>query len=206
MLVMMMSDQPVNTVQLHAWVERIRAGDLPARDELLRSVGNRLERLARKMLQRFPSVQRWAQTGDVLQNALMRLLRALEQVQPHSVRDFFGLAAEQMRRELLDLARHFLGPQGLAAHHASGIHNDDGKTPVLDAHEPAEPAAELEKWSAFHEGVAQLPAEEREVVGLIYYHGWTQQAVAELFDVSVRTVQRRWETALLKLRGAMKGS
>jgi RNA polymerase sigma-70 factor (ECF subfamily) len=82
-------------------------------------VCGRLERLARKMLRRFPGVHRWAETGDVLQNALLRLLRALQEVRPESVRGFFGLVAEQMRRELLDLARHFCGPQGLGARHDS---------------------------------------------------------------------------------------
>src|SRR5437868_627680 len=95
----------LRTPQLHLWLDRVQKGDLTARDELLKSVVHRLERLARKMLGRFPSVRGWADTGDVLQSALMRLLRALQEVRPPSVRDFFGLAAEQMRRELLDLAR-----------------------------------------------------------------------------------------------------
>src|SRR4051794_41953005 len=69
-----MSDEAVNTAQLNNWIDRLRAGDPAARDELLRKVCNRLERLARKMLQRFPDVRRWAQTDDVLQNALMRLM------------------------------------------------------------------------------------------------------------------------------------
>jgi RNA polymerase sigma factor (sigma-70 family) len=198
------SDAAVNTVQLNAWVERMRGGDPAARDELLRSVCGRLERLARKMLHRFPGVQRWAETGDVLQSALMRLLRALEEVRPNSVRDFFGLAAEQMRRELLDLARYFHGPRGAAAHHES-IVGAAREAPALDPAAPAEAPDELEKWEAFHADVSNLPAEEREIVGLIYYHGWTQADVAELFQVSVRTVQRRWESALLKLRRTIKG-
>src|SRR5262249_14578302 len=120
------------------------------------------------------------------------LLRSLQQIRPPSVRDFFGLAAEQMRWELLDLARHFHGPQGIAAHHESGI-LDASQTPAADSDD------DLERWSAFHEGVAHLPAEEREVVGLIFYHGWSQADVAELLGVSVRTVRRRWESALVKL-------
>ena len=52
------------------------------------------------------------QTDDVLQNAVVRLLRALEEVRPPSVRAFFGLAATQMRRELLDLARRYQGRGG----------------------------------------------------------------------------------------------
>src|ERR1700722_1336874 len=100
-----MDPSSVHTTELHAWLDRIKAGDLAAREELLRSLCARLERLARKMLSHFPSVRHWAETCDVQQNAVLRLLRALEQVRPESVRDFFGLAAEQMRRELLDLAR-----------------------------------------------------------------------------------------------------
>jgi RNA polymerase sigma-70 factor (ECF subfamily) len=187
-----MPDEAINTVQLHLWVDRLRAGDHAARDELLRAAGNRLERLARKMLHQFPTVHRWADTGDVLQESLMRLLRALEQVRPASTSDFFGLAAEQMRRELLDLARHFHGSQGAAAHHHSG---------EIDASAVRETTADdLERWAAFHEEVTRLPAEERVVVDRIFYHGWTQAAVAEQLGVSVRTVQRRWESALARLQ------
>jgi len=71
------------------------------------------------MLRNYPGVGRWVEASDVLQGSLLRLLRALESVQPESTRAFFGLAAEQKRRELLDLARHFYGPQGLGANHAS---------------------------------------------------------------------------------------
>ncbi len=194
-----MSDPTVNTVRLHALVDRIQAGDLAARDELLHGVCNRLERLARKMLRRFPGVRRWAQTDDVLQNALLRLLRALQQVRPDSTRSFFNLAAEQMRRELLDMARHFFGPHGHAAHYASGVLAEDGAAPAADPPDRAEAPGDLERWCRFHEEVEKLPAEEREVVGLIYYHGWAQAAVAELFQVNVRTVQRRWQAAMLKL-------
>jgi RNA polymerase sigma-70 factor (ECF subfamily) len=200
-----MSDEAVNTVQLNAWVDRMRGGDLTARDEPLRSAGNRLERLARKMLHRFPSVQRWAETGDVLQNALLRLLRALQQVRPGSVPDFFGLAAEQMRRQLLDLVRHFHGPEGLAAHHASGVFDQGAGARAPEPQAPAEKPDGPGKWAAFHEGVGALPAEEREFVGLVSYHGWTQRAVAELFQVSVCSVQRRWESALRRLHDVVKG-
>ena len=177
----------------------MRAGDLVARDEMLRQVGVRLERLARKMLRRYPRVQRWADTDDVLQNALLRLLRALEQVQPESMRAFYGLAAEQMRRELLDLAKHFHGPLGEGANHASQVRGNETSEAAFEPADHRNDPHELERWCAFHDGVAELPTEEREVVGLIFYHGWTQAEVAELFDVTERTVQRRWRSALEKL-------
>ena len=49
----------------------------------------------------------------------MRLLRALRGVRPSSTRELLSLAAEQMHRELLDLARHYYGPLGEGANHAS---------------------------------------------------------------------------------------
>jgi RNA polymerase sigma factor (sigma-70 family) len=48
--------------------------------------------------------------------------------------------------------------------------------------------------------VDRLPAEEREVVGLVFYHGWTQAQIAELFAVDERTVRRRWRRACGTLR------
>jgi RNA polymerase sigma factor (sigma-70 family) len=190
-----------NTAQLYNWLERMRDGDRGAEDELLRSVGGRLERLTHKMLKRLPSAQRWVEAEDVLQNALLRLMRALKQHRPGSMRDFFGLAAELIRRELIDLARHYYGPQGYGTHHAEAL--PEGGDSSMTSFEPAEPTEdpeELERWCAFHEAVVELPTEEREVVGLIFYNGWTQVQVAELFQVAERTVRRRWDSALAKLR------
>jgi RNA polymerase sigma factor (sigma-70 family) len=184
-----------HTTQLHHWIARMRAGNLSARDELLRCVCGRLERLARRLLQRFPAVSRWVEAEDVPQNAL---LRALESVRPASMRDFFGLAAEQMRGELLGMVRHFYGPQGDGAHHDSVGGQDDSHNPGNEPPDQVEEPGDLERWSRFHE-MARLPAEEREVVSLVFYRGWQQAAVAELLQISVRTVRRRWESALVTL-------
>src|SRR5438874_5131516 len=105
-----MADESRQTGPIQACLDRMRAGDPAARDELFRHACGRLERLTRRMLRDFPGVRRWEQTDDVLQGALVRLLRALEAVRPASARAFLGLSAEQVRRELLDLARHFYGP------------------------------------------------------------------------------------------------
>src|SRR5438067_153673 len=173
-----MNDSSLQTPQLLDWLERIRGGDAAARDELLGRVCGRLERLARKMLRGYPNVRRWADTDDVLQNALLRLLRSLEKTEPESVRAFFGLAAEHLRRELIDLARHFYGPHGLGRHCGGSLGVQESQGPNREPAAPADSAADLERWCAFHEGVERLPTEEREVVGLIFYHDWTQTEVA----------------------------
>ncbi len=199
-----MSDS-LHTTQLRRWVERMRSGDLSAREDMLRATHARLERLARKMLRRFPAVRRWEETGDLFQDAVLRLLHALQDVEPASVRDFFGLAAEQMRRELLDLARRHRSRRLQGVSRAAAPDDSDSGGGVPEPPAAEEDPDELEKWCAFHEAVARLPAEPREVVGLIYYHGWTQAEAAEHLGISKRTVQRHWAAAMLTLHGQLKG-
>jgi RNA polymerase sigma factor (sigma-70 family) len=197
----MPSDPSLHSTQLHAYLDRIRAGDREAADTLLRQVCGRLERLAHSMLRRFPNVKRWADTGDVLQNALVRLLHTLEAVRPEGTRDFINLAAVHIRRELLDLARHYRQHlDQLAA--AAGESSDEGLEELPDPNAVAE---ELDLWSQFHEQVERLPAQEREVVGLIFYHGCSQVEIAALFRVDERTIRRRWRSACLRLTEALGG-
>lgn len=196
-----MVDPTAQTTQMVQWLDRMQAGDASARDELVRGFQGRLELLARKMTGRDRRIARWVEAEDVLQNALLRLLRALETVKPDSTRAFFGLAAEQMRRELLDLARHYYGPEGEGAHHDSVAPRTDDSRPGLDLPAPDANANELERWARFHEEVERLPVHEREVVGLIFYHGWTRAQVAELFGTHERTVRRWWKDALVRLHG-----
>jgi RNA polymerase sigma factor (sigma-70 family) len=202
-----MADQPPLTVQLQGWLARMQAGDASARDELLGHVCERLRRLTRKMLKGFPGVKRYAETDDVLQNALMRLLRALKDVQPASTRAFLNLAATQIRRELIDLARHFFGPQGSGAHHASdaGPGESSAERPLERGDATLDPSA-LAEWREFHEQIERLPDDQREAVNLLFYQELPQADAAALLGVSVRTLQRRWQGALLTLHEALKGS
>ena len=98
-----------DSVNLQQYLDRWRAGDRGAADELLRATGSRLEKLARRMTRAFPNVRGQVDTGDVLQNSLIRLLRTLLTLRPSTTRDFFNLAAVHIRRELIDLARRCKG-------------------------------------------------------------------------------------------------
>src|SRR4051812_38634182 len=100
-------------------IQRLAARDRSAVEELITHAQERLRRLARKMLREDARVHRWEQTDDVVQNALLRLYRALQEVSPDSPQGFMKLAARMIRRELIDLARHHYGPQGAGAHHAT---------------------------------------------------------------------------------------
>lgn len=196
--------EPFRTTLLHRLIDRARTGDGAAFDELIRLTSRRLEAMARSMLRRFPNVARWEQTLDVFQNATLRLLRALDKIKPESVAAFMGLAAAHIRRELLDLARHYGGPHGHGAHHDS-VAAGPGSSAPLDPAAPADDGPDLEFWSAFHEAIEKLPTEERDVIGLVFYHGWTQEEVAQLFDVNERTIRRRWTSACQRLHQMLHG-
>jgi DNA-directed RNA polymerase specialized sigma24 family protein len=43
------------------------------------------------------------------------------------------------------------------------------------------------------------------VVGLTFYHGWTQAEIAALFGVSERTVRRQWQAGCLQLNKWLGG-
>jgi len=199
-------NSPGPTAHLRLLLERLRAGEATAREEMLRHCCDRLRHLTHRMLGRFPGVRRWEQTDDVLQNVLLRLHRALGEVRPATPREFLGLAATLIRRELIDLARHHYGPLGAAAHHASAAPiASTGPASALDPADSTNDPGRLAAWREFHEAVAALPGEEREVCDLLWYQGLTQPEAAALLGLSERTLKRRWQGVRLKLFDLLDG-
>jgi RNA polymerase sigma-70 factor (ECF subfamily) len=192
--VLPMSD--TSSTPLHGLIQRMNTGEAAARDELIRHAYERLRRLTRTMVQDFSRVRRWEEPDDVLHEALLRLLKALQAVPLNSSREFFRLAATQIRRELLDLVRHYYGPLGLGTNHASGEAPDgSGQERCTSTYDPCR----LQAWEEFHEKVAALPEEECEVFGLLWYQGLTQAEAAALLGVSESTVKRHWLAARVRL-------
>jgi RNA polymerase sigma-70 factor (ECF subfamily) len=197
-----------HTTVIQACIDRLRGGDESARAALLDCAAGRLARLARKMLKGYPGVARWEQTDDVLQNALVRLDRALRAVAPPTARDFFRLAAEQVRRELIDLARHYQGPRGLGAHHATRAGRDgsaDGAALAAESPETTYDPGRLASWAEFHAAVAALGEADRELFDLLWYQGLTQAEAAALLGVTERTVTSRWLAARVRLGDSLRG-
>ena len=144
------------------------------------------------MLRGYPGVRRWAETDDVFQSAVLRLLRAMREVRPSNTREFFGLAATQVRRELLDLARHYYGKQGLGANHASwpgaGRSEASLATPRTAGPTPA-------GWPSSRTSTSRSSGSrprEREVVVLRVYQGLTEAEIAPVLGVTTQSVQNYW--------------
>ncbi|WP_422923525.1 sigma-70 family RNA polymerase sigma factor [Singulisphaera sp. PoT] len=164
---------------------------------LLGRSARRLERLCAGLLyRRYP---RLAQpplglgADEMLQSIVERLLRALRETRPTTVRGFFGLASQHMRWELNDLARRL-----------------DEQIGLVDFQE-VEVAAPPESESGLPftarrmlEAIENLPEDEREVLDVVRIHGMTHVEAAELLDISLKTVQRRLHRALFMLADELK--
>jgi RNA polymerase sigma-70 factor (ECF subfamily) len=183
-----------STQILQDLIDRMNAGDSAALAELLEQANARLVRVARIIRKDFPRLQNHEETGDVLQKAMIRLLRALQTVKVNTAREFLQLSALQIRRELLDLARR---PSWVK--NATDIDADAVPEGADQTHNPLR----LADWTEFHRKVDSLPEEEREVVNLLWYQGLPQAEAASVLKVSVPTVKRRWLSAKLRLQSVL---
>lgn len=190
--------------ELQACLDRLAAGDTKAREAIIQMAQERLTCLARRMLRNFPRVRRWEQTDDVYQNAMVRLHSALQTVTPHTTEEFLKFAALQLRRELIDLSRHYFGPQGMGTHHNSGQYDaatDSSSPPRVDS-DTSDPHR-LSDWTDFHLYVEKLPDKDRIFYDLLWYQGLTQLEASIILNVSERTVQRRWQQLRIQMHEAL---
>jgi RNA polymerase sigma factor (sigma-70 family) len=202
-----------DTTYLQALLDRVNAGDSPARDELFARAYERLRRVAGRMLrQDFPRLGQAHGTTSVLHQAFLRLFGALEEARPPTVPDFFRFASHRMRCVLIDLARRQdadpvrpdvgRGPGGRTPDDGAG---DSG--PGASPHDPAgdsDGPARLAAWSEFHRQAGQLP-EERDVFELIWYQGLSQVDTARMLGAHPRTVSYRYKKACLRLAEQVRG-
>jgi RNA polymerase sigma factor (sigma-70 family) len=173
------------------WFERWRQGDQAAREALGRQLValtyGRLRALAHTIFHRdFPGLCQAHETASVLHEASLRLLKALGKVPLTSPEHYFRLAALEIRRVLLDMAR--AAPKFAAE--AGG-----GPEPA----DPGEGPEALARWTEFHEGVEGLPEPERQVVQLCFYLGLPQAQAARALGLHPRAVSRLWVRAVQRL-------
>ena len=192
---------------IEGWVAKLAEGDEAARGELLTCAQERLLRLVRQMKRDYPSVGRWEESDDILQNTLIRLQRALESVRPKDARHFLRISAQHIRWELQDLARKYQGPHGLGrrckASLPVGSPSSESPGAAWEPGTETDNPARVARWTELHEQIDELPDKLREVFELVFYQGLPQTEVADLLGVSTKTVNQRWIKARLALKTAL---
>jgi RNA polymerase sigma-70 factor (ECF subfamily) len=194
--------------ELARCLARLAAGDLSARDTILEVMADRLRHLAHRMIARFPNVRRWEETDDLFQNAALRLHRSLGQMRLTEPRSVLAMAATELQRELLDLARRHSGPHSDAANHATGAVPRADDTAAIARH-PVDAATgsdePLDRWAAFHAAIDDLESEQREVFRMVWYLGCDQKTIAATLGCCERTVKSRWREAREAIRERLGG-
>jgi RNA polymerase sigma-70 factor (ECF subfamily) len=125
------------------------------------------------------------QADELLGAVAERLLKAMREVRPQTVRQFFGLANQHMRWELNDLARR-LDEQPAA------VALREGSVP-----EPASSGSGLTPAGRrMLEAIGDLPEDERDAFDLVRVQGMTQTEAAQVLGVAAVTVKRRLNRGL----------
>lgn len=190
-------EQAHTTTVIQGYLDQLGAlrGDAPAepvvRALLERAVG-RLELLCATLL--FRSYPRLARpplnlrTDELLGGVVERLIKAMREARPGTVRQFFAIAHQHMRWELNDLARRLDGQVS-----ASALPLELAATPLTSGSPISDVARRM------FDAIENLPDEEREVFSLVRIDGMSLNEAAEVVGVSAKTVQRRMARALILL-------
>jgi RNA polymerase sigma-70 factor (ECF subfamily) len=184
-------DQERTTAAVQRYLDQL-AGDAPAGPAvraLLGRAARRLHQLCAALLHRsYPRLARPPlnlQADELLGAVVERLLKALRQARPGTVRQFFALACQHMRWELNDLARRLDGEPAAVALR-------DGLVPA-----PAGSDSGLSpEGRRLLEAIGSLPEGEREAFDLVRIQGMTQAEAAVVLGVSAMTVNRRLNRGL----------
>ncbi len=160
-------------------------GDQDALDQLMPAVYDELRQLAASYLRR-EHAGHTLETSALIHEAFLRLVDQ-QRVRWRSRSHFFGIAAQAMRRILVDHARsHRYAKRG-------------GGRRRLSLEEicqfPIEQPPELEALDDALRDLVAIAPEQAKIVEMRYFAGLTNQEIAAILGQSTRTVTRRWRMA-----------
>jgi RNA polymerase sigma factor (TIGR02999 family) len=183
--------------QVTLLLERMGNGDAAASDQLFPMVYQELRRQA----QQFMAGERRGHTLEataLVHEAYVRLTGG-GPIGFQSRRHFFNVAAQAMRRILVDHARNRAAHKRGAG--ASRVELEDVAVVAPNA-DPAQTVAMADDgacdWAALDRALSrleQLDSRRYQVVMYRYFTGLQVNQVAELLDVDRKTVQRDWDAA-----------
>ena len=181
---------------LAALLARAGNAEQKASDELFATLYTELRRLAESQLRRQPGSFISSAT-TLVHEAYMSMIGQDGLSFPDRAR-FFAYASRAMRGLLVDYSRRRRAKKRGSQFEIT-LHEDD----ALPADDGS--GTELSELSDALEQLAQLDAPLAELVDLYFFGGLSFREIAEVRDVSERTVQRDWQKARLLLHRLLRG-
>ena len=166
-------------------LESIEAGKTHAAEELLPLVYGELRKLAAQKMASEPPGHTLQPTA-LVHEAWLRLVGE-QHHQWRNSRHFFAVAAEAMRRILVDSARR-------KKRLKRGGHLERIPLEEVDLHAPM-PDEDLLALDGALDRLAELNPRAAEVVKLCFFVGLTQEHTARQLDLSLSSVERLWSFA-----------
>ncbi|HEX8735826.1 MAG TPA: sigma-70 family RNA polymerase sigma factor [Pyrinomonadaceae bacterium] len=180
----MSKSSPENSAEVTRLLLALRAGNREAVDDLIPLVYTELRRLAAHYL-KTERAGHTLQPTALVHEAFLRLVDA--EVQWENRGHFFALAAQLMRRILVDYARAF---------QAEKRGGGEAKVSLDEAFVFArEKPAELIALDDALKNLAKIDARRSQVVELRFFGGLSNEEIAEVLGVHKNTVMRDWNLA-----------
>lgn len=192
----MVTPAPQSPGEVTRLLLRWRSGEEAALGQLVPLVYDELRRLARLCLRR-ERAGNTMQTGALVHEAYLRLVNA-DQVDWHDRAHFFAIAAQVMRRVLVEEARK--RNRQKRGGRQTRVELDQALTVAVERE------AELLALDEALDWLAQLAPRKRLVVELRFFGGLTVEETAAALSVSSDTVKSDWSTARLWLAQRLSGS
>ena len=171
-------------------LERWSNGEEKARDELMPLVYNELRKLAATYLRRERREHTLQPTALV--NELFLKFSEQHSLNWQNRAQFFGVAAQLMRRILVDYAR---------AHYAEKRGGDRYCVSLRNIKAfGSEPDADLLALHDVLNGLAEIDPVQARIVELRFFGGLTIKETADVMEISHATVEREWKMAKAYLK------
>jgi len=179
------SPLPSRSVEITELLRAWSGGDGAALERLSEQVYHELHRMARRYMKN----ERQANTlqATALVHEVYLRLVDVTKVEWSERAQFFAMAAQMMRRILVDSAR----ARGSAKRGGMAVKVNMEETAVLTSVQDRSILALDEALTAF----SQLAPRQARVVELRYFGGLTEEEIVAALDISPRTVRRDWDFA-----------
>jgi RNA polymerase sigma factor (TIGR02999 family) len=179
-----------------ALLSELARGNQEAAEKLVPLVYDELKRLARGYMRR-ERQDHTLQPTALVNEAYLKLVRQ-DSVKWQSRSHFIGIAAQLMRRVLIDHARGQLREKRGGANEVLQLNEALAFSP--------EQSEELVKLDEALKRLAAIDPRQSRVVELRFFGGLSGEETAELLGISLKTVKRDWSLAKAWLHGELRRS
>ncbi|MBI3678984.1 MAG: sigma-70 family RNA polymerase sigma factor [Acidobacteria bacterium] len=177
-----------------ALLKRFQAGDADAQSQLMTAVYGELRMMAARYMAR-ERMGHTLQTTALVNEAYLRLVN-IKTVDWHDRAHFFAVAAQMMRRILVDHARHRASEKAGGRVPNVFVFNEE----IAFSEERSEQLLQLDDAL---ERLAQTDERASKIIELRFFGGLTTEETAAVLKVSTRTVEREWTFGRAWLRAEL---